>query len=266
MDDFGKLKDKISGDKHFSCNQYKDPYLKRRFAIRMRATGAKTYRAYIKILDAVPDEYQILLDVLTVNVTEFFRDVNVFTEVERVLRSIIQEKQANKQNTLRIWSAGCSNGSEAYTITILLDRILGTKIKDFKITILATDIDDASLKRGREGVYNQDLLKGVKRAYLTKYFEKTGDGQYQVIAPNRRMVTFKKHDLINDRPHATMDVVFCRNVVIYFSRELQETLFANFYKSLVDGGYFVMGKTETLVGEAKDKFTPISNKERIYRK
>ncbi|MCK4459869.1 MAG: protein-glutamate O-methyltransferase CheR [Methanosarcinales archaeon] len=266
MDDFEKLKDKISRDKHFSCSQYKDPYLKRRFAIRMRATGAKTYRSYIKILDTVPEEYQILLDVLTVNVTEFFRDVSVFTEVERVLRSIIKEKQAKKQNTLHIWSAGCSNGSEAYTITMLLDQILGPKTKDFKITILATDIDNASLKRGSDGIYDPNLLKGVKRSYLTKYFEKINGGQYQVIAPNRKIVTFKKHDLINDRPHAMMDVVFCRNVVIYFSRELQETLFANFYKSLVDGGYFVMGKTETLVGEAKDKFIPVSNKERIYRK
>lgn len=266
MDDFEKLKDKISRDKHFSCSQYKDPYLKRRFAIRMRATGAKTYPDYIKILDTVPEEYQILLDVLTVNVTEFFRDISVFNEAERVLRSLIKEKHANGQNSLRIWSAGCSNGSEAYTISILLDQILGSKVKDFKITILATDIDDASLKRGGEGIYDQNLLKGVKRSYLTKYFEKINGGQYQVIAPNRRMVTFKKHDLINDRPHAMMDMILCRNVVIYFSRELQETLFANFYKSLVDGGYFVMGKTETLVGEAKDEFTPVSNKERIYQK
>ena len=129
MDDFEKLKDKISRDKHFSCNQYKDPYLKRRFAIRMLATGAKTYKSYIKILDTVPEEYQVLLDVLTVNVTEFFRDVSVFTEVERVLRSIIKEKQANKQNTLRIWSAGCSNGSEVYTISILLDQILGPLVR-----------------------------------------------------------------------------------------------------------------------------------------
>ncbi|MEA1908614.1 MAG: protein-glutamate O-methyltransferase CheR [Euryarchaeota archaeon] len=266
MDDFEKLKNKISNDKHFSCNQYKDPYLKRRFAIRMRATGAKTYRDYIKVLDTVSDEYQVLLDVLTVNVTEFFRDVSVFREVESVLRSIIKEKHEKNQNSLRIWSAGCSNGSEVYTISILLDQILGPKIKNFKITLLATDIDDASLQRGREGIYNPDLLKEVKHAYLTKYFEKTGGGQYQVIAPNKRMVTFRKHDLINDRPQTMMDVVFCRNVVIYFSRELQETLFVNFYKSLVDGGHFVMGKTETLVGEAKDKFTPVNNKERIYKK
>lgn len=266
MDDFEKLKNKISKDKHFSCNQYKDPYLKRRFAIRMRATGVKTYHDYIKVLDTVSDEYQVLLDVLTVNVTEFFRDAGVFKEVESVLRSIIKEKQEKNKNSLRIWSAGCSNGSEVYTISILLDQILGHKVKDFKITLLATDIDDASLKRGREGIYNQNLLKGVKRAYLTKYFEKTGDGQYQVIAPNRQMVTFRKHDLINDRPQTMMDVVFCRNVVIYFSRELQETLFVNFYKSLVDGGHFVMGKTETLVGGAKDKFIPVNNKERIYKK
>ncbi len=265
MDEFEEMKKKISKDKNFSCAQYKDPYLKRRFAIRMRATATKSYRKYMELLDTNPEEYPILLNVLTVNVTEFFRDTSVFEEVKRVLGLAIKAKQETHRNSMRIWSAGCSNGSEAYTIAMLSDHILGTGANSFKVSIYATDIDDGSLKRGRDGIYKPDLLKGVKKPYLQKYFNEV-DGDYQVTNATKNMVTFKRNDLINERPLPMMDMVFCRNVVIYFSRELQEKLFMNFYRSLNDGGYFVMGKTETLVGEARDKFIPVNNKERIYQK
>ncbi|MHC1574536.1 MAG: CheR family methyltransferase [Candidatus Methanogasteraceae archaeon] len=265
MHEFEEMKKKISKDKNFSCAQYKDPYLKRRFAIRMRATATKSYRMYMELLDTNPEEYPILLNVLTVNVTEFFRDTSVFEEVKRVLGIAIKAKQEAHRNSMRIWSAGCSNGSEAYTIAMLSDHILGTETNSFKVSIYATDIDDGSLKRGRDGIYKLDLLKGVKKPYLQKYFNEV-EGDYQVTNATKNMVTFKRNDLINERPLPMMDMIFCRNVVIYFSRELQEKLFMNFYRSLNDGGYFVMGKTETLVGEARDKFIPVNNKERIYQK
>ncbi|KAF5410224.1 MAG: protein-glutamate O-methyltransferase CheR [Euryarchaeota archaeon] len=265
MDEFEELKKKISKDKNFSCAQYKDPYLKRRFAIRMRATATKSYRTYMELLDTNPEEYPILLNVLTVNVTEFFRDTSVFEEVKRVLGLAITAKQETHRSSMRIWSAGCSNGSEAYTIAMLSDHILGTETNSFKVSIYATDIDDSSLKRGRDGIYKPDLLKGVAKPYLQKYFNEV-DGDYQVTNATKNMVRFKRNDLINERPLPMMDMIFCRNVVIYFSRELQEKLFMNFYRSLNDGGYFVMGKTETLVGEARDKFIPVNNKERIYQK
>jgi len=265
MDEFEELKKKISEDKNFSCAQYKDPYLKRRFAIRMRATTTKSYREYMGLLDTDPEEYPILLSVLTVNVTEFFRDTSVFEEVKHVLELAIKAKQENHRNSMRIWSAGCSDGSEAYTIAMLSDHILGTETSSFKVNIYATDIDDSSLKRGRDGIYKPDLLKGVAKPYLQKYFNKV-DGGYQVTNSAKKIVTFKRNDLINERPLPMMDMIFCRNVVIYFSRELQTKLFMNFYNSLVKGGYFVMGKTETLVGEARDKFIQVNNKERIYQK
>ncbi len=265
MDDFERLKKKISDDRNFSCNRYNDPYLKRRFAIRMRATGAKSYREYMKVLDNDKDEYPTLLDALTVNVTEFFRDNSVFDEIGRVLRSLVEEKRKDNRNTLRIWSAGCSSGAEAYSVAILLHQVLGSQINDFRITIYATDIDDASLAKGRQGIYDPNILKGIKRTYLTKYFNQV-DGGYQVIEPLRKIVTFKRHDLINERALPMMDMILCRNAVIYFSRDLQEKLFINFYRSLNDGGYFIMGKTETLIGEAKDKFKSVNNKERIYQR
>lgn len=265
MDDFEKLKTKIFEDRNFSCDQYKDQYLKRRFNIRMRATGTKSHREYLEVLDSDENEYSTLLDVLTVNVTEFFRDESVFNEVEHVLRSLVEEKRKGNRNTLRIWSAGCSNGAEAYSVAILLHQVLGSHIDDFKITIFATDIDDASLKKGEDGIYNPDVLKRVKIIYLTKYFTKL-DNKYQVIEPLRRMVSFKKHDLITDRGLRMIDMVLCRNVVIYFSKDLQGKLFLNFYNILNKGGYFVMGKTENLTEEVKRKFIPVNNKERIYRK
>lgn len=265
IDEFEELKKKISKDKNFSCSQYKDPYLKRRFAIRMRATGTKSYREYMSLLNTDKEEYPILLNVLTVNVTEFFRDPPVFEEVKRVMGAMIKGKQEGKKTFARIWSAGCSNGSEAYTVAILADQILSSHVDNFKVNIYATDIDPDSITAGREGVYKPDLLKGVNASYMKKYFTEV-DGNYQVVEPIRKMITFKRNDLINEQPLRTMDMILCRNVVIYFSRELQEKLFMNFYNALNDGGYFIMGKTETLVGPAKDKFVPINNKERIYQK
>jgi len=265
IDEFEELKKKISKDKNFSCSQYKDPYLKRRFAIRMRATGTNSYGEYISVLDTDKEEYPTLLNVLTVNVTEFFRDTPVFEEVGRVMNSMIKGKQETKRNSARIWSAGCSNGSEAHTVAILADQILGSHVDSFKVNIYATDIDPDSILTGKTGVYKPDLLKGVNALYMKKYFTEV-EGGYQVIEPVRKMITFRRNDLINEQPLRMMDMIFCRNVVIYFSRELQEKLFMNFYNALNVGGYFVMGKTETLVGPAKDKFVPVNNKERIYQK
>lgn len=265
IDKFEELKKKISKDKNFSCSQYKDPYLKRRFAIRMRATGTNSYSEYMSLLDTDKEEYPILLNVLTVNVTEFFRDTPVFEEVKRVMGVMIKDKQEGKKNFARIWSAGCSNGSEAHTVAILADQILGSHVDSFKINIYATDIDPDSITIGKNGMYKPDLLKGVQPSYMKKYFTEV-EGNYQVAEPVRKMITFRRNDLINEQPLKMMDMILCRNVVIYFSRELQEKLFMNFYNSLNVGGYFVMGKTETLVGPAKDKFVPINNKERIYQK
>lgn len=263
---FEKLVNKISHDIDFHGQYYGEKHLKRRFMVRMRATGTTTFREYIKLLDTDPTEYDHLLKILTVNVTEWFRNPEAWEYIkDNTLAAIIQEKKGAINKSLRIWSAGSSDGKEAYTIAILLHEILGDEIKRYNITILATDIDEEMLTKGRIGLYKEDEMKGITVPFLEKYFTKTERG-YQVRPFLKSMVRFQRLDLITDKKYTKIDLLFCRNVVIYFTKELKETLYMEFYNSINPGGYFVMGKTETLLGDARTRFKAVNNRERVYIK
>lgn len=263
---FEKLVKKISNDIDFHGQYYGEKHLKRRFMVRMRATGIKTFREYINHLDTDPTEYDHLLKILTVNVTEWFRNPEAWDYLKNnTLAAIIEAKKGSINKGIRIWSAGSSDGKEAYTIAILLHEILGNDIKGFNITILASDIDEEMLAKGRKGLYKEDEMKGISHDFLEKYFTQAPGG-YQVKPFLKAMVKFARLDLITDKKYPKIDLLFCRNVVIYFTKELKEKLYMEFYDSITPGGYFVMGKTETLLGEARNRFKAENNRERVYIK
>jgi chemotaxis protein methyltransferase CheR len=158
---FEDLKTKVNRDVAFNCSQYKDAYLKRRFAIRMRSTRVTTFRDHIKLLDSDQQEYEKLLDTLTVNVTEFMRDPPVYDAFTTVLRDLVAAKSKRGNKTLKIWSAGCSSGEEAYSLAILLRKTLGVMHRDLNTQIIASDIDPGSLNKAREGLYKKDALKNM---------------------------------------------------------------------------------------------------------
>ncbi|VUT27847.1 MAG: chemotaxis methyltransferase CheR [Candidatus Syntrophoarchaeum sp. GoM_oil] len=262
---FEDLKDKVNNSVAFDCQQYKDSYLKRRFAIRMRSNNVTSYRDYMKLLDYNQKEYEQLLDTLTVNVTEFMRDTQVYDAFSNVLRDLATTKKREGDKTIKIWSAGCSSGEEPYSIAILIKKVLGVMHSDVVTQIIATDIDDGSLDKARAGLYKQDALKNMKENEIRMYFTKEED-LYRVNNNLKRMIRFKKHDLIREREIGYCDVIFCRNVVIYFSREQQNELYMKFYKGLKDGGYFIAGKSETLVGESATLLKTINAREKLYQK
>ena len=264
---FSALKRRIYRDRGLDTSQYKDSYIKRRLATRMRANGVTNYLEYMRLLSKNPDEYKPLLNALTINVTEFFRNPETYKVIKGILRDIIEEKERLNRSLIRIWSAGCSSGEEPYSIAILLCEILGNRINNFNISIHATDIDDRILIKAKAGEYQKDHLKNVSKACLHKYFifDRESD-MYTVKEELKKLIKFKKHDLISGRKLGLFDMILCRNVVIYFSRELQERLYMDFYDSLTEGGYFVMGKTESLIGEAHVKAESFNKPERIYRK
>jgi len=262
---FEDLKTKVKRDVTFDCSQYKDSFLKRRFAIRMRATRVTTFRDYIKLLDSDQQEYEKLLDTLTVNVTEFMRDPPVYEAFTAVLRDLVAAKVKRGDKTLRIWSAGCSSGEEAYSLAILLRKTLGVMHRDLSTQIIASDIDPGSLNKAREGVYKKDALKNMVDKEIQIYFTREKD-LYRVNDDLKRMIRFKKHDLIREKEIGYCDVIFCRNVIIYFSREQQKDLYMKFYRGLKDYGYLVTGKSETLVGKAANLFKTINHREKIYQK
>ena len=264
--DFAMLKNVIKDKLGFNCEYYKDSHFKRRIDVRLRASGSKNYGDYVKLLKENDGERAILMDTLTVNVTNFFRNTEVYEIVEKeVLPAVIKSKGSSPLKSIKIWSAGCSIGVEAYSIAMLLDHVLGANIKRYNISITGTDIDKASLQQAQQGVYSDIEMKDVGPAFLKKYFVQQGN-EYHVIDSLKKMTHFKSHDMISGPKIKGFDIIFCRNVTIYFEKELQEKLYMDFYDGLNDNGFFVMGKTETLLGPSKDRFRPFNAKERIYCK
>jgi len=264
--DFLALKKEIFNAISLDCNQYKDPYLQRRFAVRMRATATRDYCGYISYLKSHPDEYKSLMTDITINVTQFFRDSLVFKAIEEeTLPLLIYDKLTKGNNTIKIWSAGCSSGEEPYSIAIIMKELLGEEFDNINLTIMGTDIDEDCLEMAKSGSYHPRQLASVPKPYIEKYF--TYDGKfYQLSEEIMNMVKFEYLDLFKGTAGKNWDVIFCRNVVIYFTKEMQEKLYMNFYNGLNSGGYFVMGNTESLVGEASKKFVQVKARERIYRK
>jgi chemotaxis protein methyltransferase CheR len=264
--DFITLKKQIFRCTSLDLGQYKDTYLQRRIGVRMRCCGSKEYSDYSNFLDSHPTEYDQLLDDLTINVTQFFRDPIVFKAMEEeVLPLLIYDKIKEGKNDITIWSAGCSSGEEPYSIAIMLRELLGEELNNFNVNIIGSDIDDASLEAASVGKYLPRQVTNIKKEYLDRYFTLEGE-MYQISQDIMDMVDLRKIDLIASKPPARFDCIFCRNVVIYFTREMQEHLYMKFFGSLNQGGYFVMGNTETLVGEAAHLLTTFKSRERIYQK
>jgi len=259
------MKSLIKKNLGFNSNQYKDSHFKRRIDVRLRATNTRTYKEYVELLQKDKNEYPELMETLTVNVTNFFRNPEVYDIVEREILPAIIRTKASGLRSIRIWSAGCSIGVEAYSIAMLLNHILGRDFGKYSIKITGTDIDRESLLKAQSGVYSEIEMKDVRPAFLKKYFTKE-EGKYVISDELKKITQFKKQDLISGPKMNGFDAVFCRNVTIYFQKELQEQLYMDFYNALGNDGFFVMGKTETLIGPSKDKFKAYNSKERIYRK
>ncbi|MCS3922977.1 CheR family methyltransferase [Methanosalsum natronophilum] len=261
--DFIELKKTINKKIGFNCDQYKPSHFKRRIDIRLRANNCTEYSQYVKVLKNEPKELEKLIDTLTVNVTEFFRNKETYELIEqKVLPEILKKKNVSSVN---VWSAGSSIGVEAYSVAILLNKALGSKINRYNIKILGTDIDNKSLNRATEGIYTSMEVRNIDSNTLETYFT-FQDNKYHVKDKLKNLVKFKHHDLISGGNVGNFDLILCRNVTIYFERELQEKLYHKFHSSLVKEGFLVIGKTETLVGDVKDLFVPFNLKERVYRK
>jgi len=263
---FEYLKKKIIA-KGLNCTGYKDDFLKRRFDGRMNLKGVSSYAEYAHYLDKNPTECKELLDALTINVSEFFRDPTVWKAFQtKIMPAIIKEKMQAFQREIKIWSAGCADGEEPYTIAISVMDALSYNLKAFKIEVEATDLDPQSLNRARRGVYAPARLRLAKHSVLQRFFTPVDGGNLEISDEVKRLVTFQLHDLFTLPPSSPFDVISCRNVMIYFSRELQQTLFHNFHQALSPGGYLILGKVESPVGEYGTLFKCVDLLERIYQK
>jgi chemotaxis protein methyltransferase CheR len=262
MDEFTTLKKYIETTLKVQCSSYKEEYIKRRLSSRMRSTGTESFTDYLRYLKSTPAEFELLKKALTIHVTEFFRDFDVF---EAIKTSVVPELARNRTR-LRIWSAGCSTGEESYSLAMIIHDFM-QKNKDLSCLIYATDIDQPTIDRAQEGIYDQKALQKLSESQKKRHFTQLSDGMYQVKPHLREMIRFRKHDLMSGVPISRfLDMVTCRNVTIYFTESQKNDLARLFHDALQVGGFYIMGKTEYLAKEVEGLFSPYNINQKIFIK
>jgi len=247
---------------------YSPSFVLRAIRKRIGRSGAIDQSDYLRMLLRGEGETNELLNALSINVTEFFRDKGAFESFSaKVIRALLQEKISAGGGILRIWSAGCATGQETYTLAICLDQEMRKlpESRRFIASITGTDISAAALAKAKSGVYERDELKGVPDKYLSEYFVEVPEGA-QVVEELRRRVRFSRENLL-DRPGARYyDAIVCRNVLIYFSRPTHDVVLRNLHEALRLQGYLMLGRTEALMGAVRSDFEVVDQENRILRK
>ena len=262
--EFAALTSKISRERGFGCASYKEKCLRRRIAVRMRATGAHSYEQYSRVLDRDLREYDRLLDALTINVTKLFRNWETYATLATTVIPALWALPGE----IVVWSAGCSSGEEPYSLAVLFHRHaekVGELQRLTRVRIIGTDIARDSLAAAERGVYPEAAFADTPADIRERYFSDTFPAQ--VSPAVRSLVSFERRDLLSGAPPApAVHLITCRNVIIYFDRETQERLFVTFSNLLPPDGYLLLGKVETLLGDARTRFVSIRGRERIFRR
>ena len=241
---------------------YKEGTLLRQIQRRMATISIKNVEAYMNNLRNNLEEIDALSNRLLINVTRFFRDPVTFEVLaETVIPELIRHQPQDRP--LRIWDAGCSTGEETYSIVMLLLEEMSTARRNLKLQIFASDIDPEAIAVARNGVYPTSIEENVSKARLDRFFTKVPDG-YHVTRELRDAVIFTIHDILTDAPFSRLDLVMCRNVLIYLQPEAQENVLSLFHFTLREGGILVLGGSET-ISSIEDRFEAISRKQRIFR-
>ena len=240
---------------------YKRSTIDRRIARRMLLHKISTPRQYLKHLYGNRAEVTALCDDILIHVTEFFRDPDAFRALKKtVLPKLFRNKE--RPEPLRIWVAGCSTGEEAYSVAITVAEYLSEAQKAAQVQIFATDVSDTALEKARAGIYSESMMSGISPARMRRFFVRC-DGGYQIAKTVREMCIFARQDLAKDSPYSRLDLVMCRNVLIYMEPVLQKRVMNIFHYALKPNGFLVLGKSESISGFS-DFFTPVGRKRKIY--
>lgn len=243
---------------------YKQATVLRRIERRMQVTAQPTLPAYYRHLQANPDETKALLGDMLIGVTNFFRDRDAFEALEReILPQLVKGRGAPDAREVRVWSAGCSTGEEAYSLAMLLNDQLQVEGGEGRMQVFATDIDHRAIAIGRAGCYLEAIVTDVPPTRLRQYFVKE-DHLYRIRKEIRERVLFAQHSLLTDPPFSQIDLVVCRNLLIYLDREVQREILQMFHFALRPGGYLFLGSSES-ADACSDLFAPVDKKNRIYR-
>ena len=248
----------------YDFRSYRKKMLMRRVERRMGLNHIDDEARYIELLREQPEEMKRLVKDLLIGVTEFFREPEAFDILaEQAFPELMKHSDADA--ALRVWVPGCASGEEAYSIAMLFSEQFGAAGLHANLQIFATDIDDEALVKARRGVYSDSGMKNVSAQRRRRFFVKTGDQQHQVSKQLRESVVFAPQNLLSDAPFSKMDLITCRNLLIYLEPEAQARVIALFHFALNPGGYLVLGPSET-IGRRTDLFETISKKWRVFRR
>jgi len=247
-------------------SHYKNPTLHRRIARRIAIVKKKNLTQYLEFLRTDNAEQDALFQDMLIPVTSFFRDPKIFHTLTKTVFPLIL-KNKNPDAPIRIWVAGCSTGEEAYSIAICLLEFLGANRDSYperntQIQIFASDISEKAIKKARRGIYTKADVETLSALQLKNYFTKNNSG-YEVIKHIREMCVIAPHNFLKDPPFAKMDLISCRNVLIYMDTFLQQKAFATFHYALKENGFLLLGKSES-IGASSDLFAQVAKKEKIY--
>jgi chemotaxis protein methyltransferase CheR len=241
----------------------KKSHLLRRIRVRMLRSGFTSFSDYFIFLKTNNDEKSQLQLAFSINVTKFFRNSDTFEFLKKdVIPNVINNSTSKM---IKVWSAGCANGAEPYSLAILFENF---KVRVNRVIITATDYNYELLAFAKKGIYSDDYFDETTPEILQKYFVKQDSKNYKVKSNIQSYIEFKKHNLVKDRVLAerAFDLIVCRNVLIYFNRELQPTLFEKFYSALKPKGYLVLGRTESMPLDLRKKFKMINTTHRVFQK
>ncbi|MBN2080747.1 protein-glutamate O-methyltransferase CheR [bacterium] len=241
--DYLKFLDRLYNEEGIDLAQYKQNQMRRRINMTIKQTGHNTYCSFLDYAKANENVYRKFIDRITINVSEFIRNPEKFTILEtNYLRPMLKGNP-----NLTIWSAGCSTGEEPYSLALLLKlNKAGAGAK-----ILGWDFDRKALAKAAEGIYNVEALKNVSKDLLDKYFKRLDSERYQVTDELKRLVRFENHNLLEDRFPTGVDIILCRNVVIYFNEQSKRQLFIRFGQALAKNGLLMIGASERIANSAE---------------
>jgi two-component system CheB/CheR fusion protein len=253
----------VNHSRGFDFTGYKRSSIERRVAKRMGEVGVKSYDEYIDYLELHSDEFAELFNTILINVTGFFRDPPAWEYLAtEILPDLLSSRPDDRP--IRVWSAGCASGEEAYTLAMVLARVLGDSAFLERVKIYATDIDEEALDHARHGAFAPRQIEDVPRDALERFFERT-DQRYVFRKDLRRCVIFGRNDLVQDAPISRIDLLVCRNTLMYFTAETQAQVLGRFHFALDNEGVLMLGKSEMLITHT-DLFTPVDLKRRVFRK
>jgi two-component system, chemotaxis family, CheB/CheR fusion protein len=253
----------VKESRGFDFSGYKRATLARRIRKRMVEVGCDDYEAYVDYLEANPREYAELFNTILINVTGFFRDREAWDYLAAEIVPTLIESVPDEEQ-IRVWSAGCASGEEAYSIAIVLLEAIGEDDFKRRVKIYATDIDDGALAEARAAVYSPGALEDLPSELVERYFVENGRG-FGFRPDLRRSVIFGRNELLQDAPISRIDLLICRNVLMYFTVEAQTRILSQLNFALRDRGFLFLGKSEMLVRHS-EYFTPVDVKRRVFRR